>query len=89
MFSLAGLLAPLLGFYMKLGVLQALIPSGISYLVLAVFAMMMSLIGFYYRTIKVMLTPLPHPDAQPINAPADASCAGHQWRAAFGAVGIY
>ncbi|MES1978383.1 MAG: NADH-quinone oxidoreductase subunit NuoN [Pseudomonadota bacterium] len=56
MFSLAGL-PPLVGFYAKLSVLQALISSGLtSYLVLAVFAVMMSLIGaFYYlRVVKVM-----------------------------------
>ncbi len=75
MFSLAGL-PPLVGFYAKLGVLQALISSGkTSYLVLAVFAVLMSLIGaFYYlRVIKVMYFDAPHPhNAQPINAPADA-----------------
>lgn len=74
MFSLAGL-PPLVGFYAKLGVLQALISSGLtSYLVLAVFAVMMSLIGaFYYlRVVKVMYfdAPLSH-NAQPISAPAD------------------
>lgn len=75
MFSLAGL-PPLMGFYAKLGVLQALISSGQpSYLVLAVFAVMMSLIGaFYYlRVVKVMYfdAPLSH-NAGPISAPADA-----------------
>ena len=75
MFSLAGL-PPLVGFYAKLGVLQALISSGLtSYLVLAVFAVMMSLIGaFYYlRVVKVMYfdAPLSH-NAQPITAPTDA-----------------
>jgi NADH-quinone oxidoreductase subunit N len=56
MFSLAGI-PPLAGFYAKLSVLQALIASGEPvYLYLAVFAVMMSLIGaFYYlRVIKVM-----------------------------------
>ncbi len=74
MFSLAGL-PPLVGFYAKLGVLQALMSSGqTSYLVLAVFAVMMSLIGaFYYlRVIKVMYFDAPHShNAQPISAPAD------------------
>lgn len=75
MFSLAGL-PPLVGFYAKLGVLQALISSGqTSYLLLAVFAVIMSLIGaFYYlRVVKVMYfdAPLSH-NAQPISAPADA-----------------
>ena len=75
MFSLAGL-PPLVGFYAKLGVLQALISSGLtSYLALAVFAVMMSLIGaFYYlRVIKVMYFDAPHShNAQPVSAPADA-----------------
>jgi NADH-quinone oxidoreductase subunit N len=56
MFSLAGL-PPMVGFYAKLSVLQALISSQqTSYLVLAIFAVMMSLIGaFYYlRIVKVM-----------------------------------
>jgi NADH-quinone oxidoreductase subunit N len=75
MFSLAGL-PPMVGFYAKLGVLQALISSGqTSYLILAVFAVMMSLIGaFYYlRIVKVMYfdAPLSH-NALPISASADA-----------------
>jgi NADH-quinone oxidoreductase subunit N len=56
MFSLAGL-PPLVGFYAKLAVLQALIASGqAAYIVMAVFAVLMSLIGaFYYlRVVKVM-----------------------------------
>jgi NADH-quinone oxidoreductase subunit N len=76
MFSLAGL-PPLVGFYAKLAVLQALITAQqTGYLVLAVFAVMMSLIGaFYYlRVVKVMYfdAPLAAND-QPISAPADAS----------------
>jgi len=54
--SLAGI-PPMVGFYAKLAVLQALIASGQTlYLGLAVFAVAMSLIGaFYYlRLIKVM-----------------------------------
>ncbi len=74
MFSLAGL-PPVVGFYAKLVVLQALISSGqTSYLVLAVFAVMMSLIGaFYYlRVVKVMYFDAPHAhNNQPISAPAD------------------
>ncbi|HWI81041.1 NADH-quinone oxidoreductase subunit NuoN [Ramlibacter sp.] len=56
MFSLAGI-PPLVGFYAKLAVLQALIASGQEpYLWLAIFAVIMSLIGsFYYlRVVKVM-----------------------------------
>jgi NADH-quinone oxidoreductase subunit N len=56
LFSLAGI-PPMVGFYAKLSVLQALIASGSNlYLALAVFAVLMSLIGaFYYlRLIKVM-----------------------------------
>lgn len=75
MLSLAGL-PPLVGFYAKLGVLQALIASEkSSYLVLAIFAVTMSLIGaFYYlRVVKVMYFDAPHQhNAQPISAPADA-----------------
>ena len=54
--SLAGL-PPLVGFYAKLAVLQALVASGQAFHVgVAVFAVLMSLIGaFYYlRVIKVM-----------------------------------
>ncbi len=76
MFSLAGL-PPLVGFYAKLAVLQALISSGLTtYLVLAVFAVLMSLIGaFYYlRIVKVMYFDAPTaPNIGPIAAPADAS----------------
>lgn len=56
MFSLAGV-PPMVGFYAKLSVLQSLIASGQSgAIALAVFAVMMSLIGaFYYlRVVKVM-----------------------------------
>jgi NADH-quinone oxidoreductase subunit N len=56
LFSLAGI-PPMVGFYAKLAVLQALVASGgVFHIGLAVFAVMMSLIGaFYYlRVIKVM-----------------------------------
>jgi NADH-quinone oxidoreductase subunit N len=56
LFSLAGI-PPMVGFYAKLSVLQALLAAGGSaYVALAVFAVMMSLVGaFYYlRVVKVM-----------------------------------
>jgi len=74
MFSLAGL-PPLVGFYAKLSVLQALISSQqTSYVVLAVFAVLMSLVGaFYYlRIVKVMYFDEPVSPVHPITAPADA-----------------
>ncbi len=56
LFSMAGI-PPMVGFYAKLSVLQSLIVSGQSfYIGLAIFAVLMSLIGaFYYlRVVKVM-----------------------------------
>ncbi len=56
MFSLAGI-PPLVGFYAKLAVLQALVGSGQAlYIGMAIFAVMASLVGaFYYlRVVKVM-----------------------------------
>jgi len=72
MFSLAGI-PPMVGFYAKLSVLQALIASGqTSDIVLAVFAVMMSLVGaFYYlRVVKLMYFDAPTQTA-PIEAPMD------------------
>ena len=72
MFSLAGL-PPLVGFYAKLAVLQALISSGQAlYIGLAVFAVMMSLVGaFYYlRVVKVMYFDAPI-TATTVSAPVD------------------
>ncbi|MCJ0762552.1 NADH-quinone oxidoreductase subunit NuoN [Variovorax terrae] len=72
LFSLAGV-PPLVGFYAKLSVLQALISSGQAlYIVLAVFAVVMSLIGaFYYlRVVKVMYFDAPI-TATTVSAPAD------------------
>ena len=73
MFSLAGV-PPLVGFYAKLSVLQALLASsGAFYVGLAVFAVIMSLIGaFYYlRLVKVMYFDAPTQTAD-IEAGADA-----------------
>lgn len=72
MFSLAGV-PPLVGFYAKLSVLQALLASPQPfYIGLAVFAVVMSLIGaFYYlRLVKVMYFDAPTQTA-PIEAGAD------------------
>jgi NADH-quinone oxidoreductase subunit N len=72
MFSLAGI-PPMVGFYAKLSVLQALIASGDGLHVgLAVFAVVMSLVGaFYYlRLIKVMYFDEPTSNAV-ISAPLD------------------
>ena len=72
LFSLAGV-PPLVGFYAKLAVLQALIASGQAlYIALAVFAVMMSLIGsFYYlRVVKVMYFDKPI-TATTVSAPMD------------------
>jgi len=72
MFSLAGV-PPLVGFYAKLSVLQALVATGQGlYIGLAVFAVMMSLIGsFYYlRVVKVMYFDEPI-TATTVSAPTD------------------
>lgn len=72
LFSMAGV-PPLVGFYAKLSVLQALVASGQTpYIVLAVFAVMMSLVGaFYYlRVVKVMYFDEPVQTAA-IQAPLD------------------
>ena len=72
LFSLA-VIPPMVGFQAKLSVLQALISTGLpSYIGLAVFAVMMSLVGaFYYlRVIKVMYFDEPL-STVPIQAPFD------------------
>ena len=72
LFSMAGI-PPLVGFYAKLSVLQALVASGHSlYIALAVFAVVMSLIGaFYYlRVVKVMYFDAPI-TATSVSAPLD------------------
>jgi NADH-quinone oxidoreductase subunit N len=72
LFSLAGV-PPLVGFYAKLAVLQALVSSGQPlYIALAVFAVVMSLIGsFYYlRVVKVMYFDAPI-TATTVSAPID------------------
>jgi NADH-quinone oxidoreductase subunit N len=75
MFSLAGV-PPLVGFYAKLSVLQALLASPVAafYIGLAVFAVLMSLIGaFYYlRLVKVMY----------FDAPTQTAAIRHRWTCA-------
>jgi NADH-quinone oxidoreductase subunit N len=69
MFSLAGI-PPLVGFYAKLSVLQALVTTNVpGYLWLAVIAVVLSLIGaFYYlRVVKVMYFDEPAPGTPPIS----------------------
>ena len=69
MFSLAGI-PPTVGFYAKLSVLQALVSTNDSgYILLAVVAVLLSLVGaFYYlRLVKIMFFDEPvdaHPDRQ-------------------------
>ncbi len=73
LFSMAGV-PPLVGFYSKLAVLQALVATGESaYVALAVFAVMMSLIGaFYYlRVVKVMYFDAPVQTAPVSAAPLE------------------
>jgi NADH-quinone oxidoreductase subunit N len=73
LFSLAGI-PPMIGFYAKLAVLQALLASGGTLqLVLAVFAVMMSLIGaFYYlRVVKVMYFDTPPTTSGEISSPLE------------------
>ncbi|MGY6270198.1 NADH-quinone oxidoreductase subunit NuoN [Achromobacter denitrificans] len=67
MFSLAGI-PPLVGFYAKLAVLQALVSAG--HVTLAVIAVLFSLIGaFYYlRVVKVVYFDEPAADAAPMTA---------------------
>jgi NADH-quinone oxidoreductase subunit N len=77
LFSLAGI-PPMVGFYAKLSVLQALIASGsLLNLGIAIFAVIMSLIGaFYYlRVVKVMYFDAPAtqgPASEPARAPLGA-----------------
>ncbi|MET0383056.1 MAG: NADH-quinone oxidoreductase subunit NuoN [Burkholderiaceae bacterium] len=71
MFSLAGI-PPLVGFYAKFAVLQALVSTGnCGYIVLAVVAVLLSLIGAYYylRIVKTMWFDEPV-DASPIRGDA-------------------
>jgi NADH-quinone oxidoreductase subunit N len=73
MFSLAGV-PPMVGFFAKLSVLQPLVDSRQPMLIgLAVFAVMLSLIGaFYYlRVVKVMYFDSPTTAVQPVQAGLD------------------
>lgn len=72
LFSMAGI-PPMVGFYAKLSVLQALVASGQGlYIAMAVFAVIMSLVGaFYYlRVVKVMYFDAPL-TASNVSAPLD------------------
>ncbi|MCC2635731.1 MAG: nuoN [Ramlibacter sp.] len=72
LFSLAGI-PPMVGFYAKLAVLQALVVSGSGfYIGLAVYAVLMSLVAAYYylRVVKVMYFDAPI-TATTVAAPAD------------------
>jgi NADH-quinone oxidoreductase subunit N len=72
LFSLAGI-PPMVGFYAKLAVLQALVASGDGWHIsLAVYAVMMSLVGaFYYlRVVKVMYFDAPTSEIK-VTAPLD------------------
>ena len=73
MFSLAGV-PPMVGFYAKFAIIQALVSTGDStYLTLAIAAVLLSLIGaFYYlRVVKVMYFDEPT-DQAPIVSTQDA-----------------
>ena len=70
MFSLAGV-PPMVGFYAKLAILQALITTNLSgYIVLAVVAVMLSLIGAYYylRVVKLMYFDEPVDASRPLQS---------------------
>ena len=70
MFSLAGV-PPMVGFYAKLSILQALITTNLpGYIVLAVIAVMLSLVGaFYYlRVVKVMYFDPPTDASKPLQS---------------------
>ena len=70
MFSLAGV-PPMVGFYAKLSIPQALITTNLTaYIVLAVIAVMLSLVGaFYYlRVVKVMYFDPPTDASQPLQS---------------------
>jgi NADH-quinone oxidoreductase subunit N len=72
MFSLAGS-PPLVGFYAKLAVLQALVSTNVAgYIWLAVVAVVLSLVGAYYylRVVKVMYFDAPS-DTHPLESPFD------------------
>ncbi|MEJ5991208.1 NADH-quinone oxidoreductase subunit NuoN [Ramlibacter sp. PS3R-8] len=72
LFSLAGI-PPMVGFYAKLAVLQALVVSGSGFFIgLAVYAVLMSLVAAYYylRVVKVMYFDAPI-TATTVAAPAD------------------
>jgi len=74
MFSLAGI-PPLVGFYAKFAVLQALVSTGVKgYIILAIVAVLLSLVGAYYylRIVKTMFFDEPV-DPTPIHGETGAA----------------
>jgi NADH-quinone oxidoreductase subunit N len=70
MFSLAGV-PPMVGFYAKLAILQALVTTNVTgHIVLAVVAVLLSLIGAYYylRIVKVMYFDKPTDTSHPVQS---------------------
>jgi NADH-quinone oxidoreductase subunit N len=75
MFSLAGI-PPTVGFYAKFAVLQSLVSTNVyGYQLLAVVAVLLSVIGaFYYlRVVKTMYFEAPPEGSAPVSAPADVN----------------
>ncbi len=87
LFSMAGI-PPTLGFFAKLGVLEALVK--VHFVALAVYAIVLALVGAYYylRVVKVMYFDEPH-DATPIASTMDRNVAISINGLAIVALGIF